>query len=95
MSILQKDFQFISIDAIIIVDDKANEADKNNQSQEYLFSLILSSLKNEKQAKQLIQQSNTSFSLNNIIKNIENIENIKNKFILNSSNILFTNTSRT
>ena len=57
--------------------------------------MISSSLKDEKQIKHSIQQSNTFSFSNNIIKNIKNIENIKNKFILNSLNILFTNTSCT
>ena len=50
----EKNFQLILIDAIIIIDDEADEANKNDQSQEYLFSSTSSSLKNEEQAEQSI-----------------------------------------
>ena len=46
-NINEKNFQLISIEAIIIVDNEAEEANKNNQSQKYLFSLILSFLRNK------------------------------------------------
>ena len=91
----EKDFQLILTDAIIIIDDEVNETDKNDQSQEYLFSLTSSFLRSEKQAEQSIYQLNTFFFSSNITENIENIENIRNKFILNSSDILFTDTSCT
>ena len=91
----EKDFQFISTDAIIIIDDEADEADKDDQSQEYLFSSTSSSLRDEKQAEQSIHQSNTFSFSSNTTENIENIENIRNRSILDSSNILFTDTSCT